>query len=184
MIRPTLTFLAAFTILTGLVYPLAMTGIGAALMPDRAAGSLILRDGAAIGSSLMGQQFVGAAYFHPRPSATDYAAGAGSNLGPTSAALRDAAAERRRVWEGENNTPAPIDAVTASASGLDPDISVENARGQAQRIADARGIAVADVLAVTAPKGRWLGLYGQSRVTVLQANLALDAAHPMPPAAP
>ncbi|MDB6452579.1 potassium-transporting ATPase subunit KdpC [Falsirhodobacter sp. 20TX0035] len=187
MIRPALTLIAVMTALTGLAYPLAMTGLATAVVPHRAEGSLIVAEGGPVGSALVGQAFAGAGYLHPRPSAVDYdaAAGAGTNLGPTSAALRDAVAERRTVWEAENGTPAPMDAVTASGSGLDPDVSLVNARGQARRIAEARGVDLADVLAVLAAAERrplW-GLYGSYRVNVLAANLALDAAHPMPPAA-
>lgn len=186
LIRPTLVMVAAMTVLTGLAYPLAMTGIAAVAAPDRAAGSIILRDGVAVGSALVGQGFAGAGYLHPRPSVVDYnaAAAGGSNLGPTSAALRDAVAGRRTAWEAENGGTAPIDAVTASASGLDPDISVANARGQARRIAQARGVDLSAVLAVlnNAERCPLLGLYGNARVNVLDANLALDTALPLPPA--
>ena len=188
MIRPALTLIGLMTLLTGLAYPLAMTGLATALVPEKAAGSLILQGGQPVGSALVGQGFAGAAYLHPRPSAVGYdaAAGAGTNLGPTSSALRQAVADRRAEWEAANGTPAPMDALTSSASGLDPDISLSNARGQARRIADARGVPLAEVLAVLAAKEQrplW-GLYGTHRVNVLAANLALDAAHPMPPAAP
>lgn len=184
ILRPTVILLLGMTLLTGLAYPLAMTGLGAVLMPERAVGSLIERDGTPIGSALVGQTFTGPGYLHPRPSAVGYdaAAGAASNLGPTSAALRDTVAERRAAWEAENGGPAPIDAVTASASGLDPDISVVNARGQARRIANARGVDLAQVLEVLTAQERepLLGLYGLRRVNVLETNLALDAI--LPPA--
>ncbi len=188
MIRPALTLIGLMTLLTGLAYPLAMTGLATALVPEKAAASLILRDGQPVGSTLVGQGFTAAAYLHPRPSAVDYdaAAGAGTNLGPTSDTLRQAVADHRAVWEAEKGTPAPMDALTASASGLDPDISLANARGQARRIAEARGVPLAEVLAVLAAHEQpplW-GLYGTHRVNVLAANLALDAAHPMAPAAP
>jgi len=188
LIRPTLVMVAAMTVLTGLAYPLAMTGVAAVVAPERSTGSLILRDGQPVGSALVGQAFAGAGYLHPRPSAVDYdaAAGAGSNLGPTSAALHDAAAARRAAWEAENGGTAPVDAVTASASGLDPDISVGNARGQARRIAQARGVELSAVLTVLndAERAPLLGIYGNPRVNVLDANLSLDTALPMPPALP
>lgn len=182
VMRPALVLLLGMTLLTGLAYPLVMTGLGAALMPERTAGSPVMRDGAVIGSALVGQGFAGAGYLHPRPSAVDYdaAAGAGSNLGPSSAALQAEVAARRAAWEAEAGVPAPIDAVTASASGLDPDISVANARGQARRIAAARGVDLAQVLEVLTREVEQplLGIYGTRRVNVLRANLALDAAFP------
>lgn len=183
MIRATLVFLTGMTMLTGLAYPLAMTGIGAALMPQRSTGSLIEREGVTIGSALVGQPFAGAGYLHPRPSATDYAAGAGSNLGPTSAPLVADAASRGEAWEAENGGTAPIDAVTASGSGLDPDISLRNARGQAERIAAARGVDPAEVRRILREneQRRLLGLYGEQRINVLTTNLALDAAFPPAP---
>lgn len=185
-LRPAISLTVLFTLLTGLAYPLAMTGIAQAVFPASANGSLIRHDNTVIGSSLIAQPFTGAAYLHPRPSASGWnAAGTGaSNLGPTSAALIAAVAERRTAWEAENQVPAPIDAVTMSGSGLDPDISPETALAQANRIAIARGadpVAVRKLIA-QAVKGRTLGLYGEARVNVLLTNIALDEAFPMPPA--
>lgn len=185
-LRPAIALTVFFTLLTGLAYPLAMTGLSQALIPDAANGSLIERDGAVIGSALIAQGFAGDAYLHPRPSASDWnAAGTGaSNLGPTSAELIATVAERRAEWETANGTAAPIDAVTASGSGLDPHVSPENALGQATRIAAARGV---DAIAVRsliegAIEGPFLDLYGEPRVNVLLTNIALDAAFPIPPA--
>lgn len=181
-IRPSLTLLAAFTILTGLAYPLAMTGLAKGLFPAASQGSLILRDGWAVGSDLIGQGFTAPGYLHPRPSASGYnAAGSGArNLGPTSAALIAAVAERQAAFTAENGAAGPIDAVTMSGSGLDPDISPQNAMAQAGRIAAARGVDAAQVegLIRELTEPRWLGLYGLPRVNVLRLNLALDAAFP------
>jgi K+-transporting ATPase ATPase C chain len=185
IIRPALVMLAAMTILTGLAYPLAMTGLASAVMPARASGSLIEQDGHMIGSALIGQDFTDPGYLHPRPSAVSYdaSAAAASNLGPTSTALATAVGERRAAWEAENRGPAPLDALTSSASGLDPHVSPENARGQAGRIAEVRGVTRADVLAAIADQTepRWLGLFGEPGVNVLLVNLALDAAFPATP---
>jgi K+-transporting ATPase ATPase C chain len=175
-----------FTLLTGLAYPFAMTGIAQALFPAAANGSLIEREGTVIGSVVIAQPFAGEAYLYPRPSASGWnAAGTGaSNNGPTSAALIAAVAERRAAWEELNGTPAPIDAVTASGSGLDPDISPETALAQADRIAAARGADPAAVrtLIENAIAGPTLGLYGERRVNVLLTNIALDEAFPVGPA--
>ena len=183
-LRPAFVLTMFFTLLTGLAYPLAMTGIAQASFHEAANGSLIVRDDRVIGSALIAQPFVGQGYLHPRPSASDWnAAGTGaSNLGPTSAALVAQVTARRGAWETENGRPAPIDAVTASGSGLDPDISPESASAQAARIAAARR---ADPVAVhalitAATKGRTLWLFGERRVNVLETNLALDAAFPLP----
>jgi K+-transporting ATPase ATPase C chain len=185
-LRPAIALTLLFTLLTGLAYPFAMTGAAQALFPTAANGSLIDRDGATVGSALIAQPFAGAGYLHPRPSASEWnAAGTGaSNLGPTSAALIAAVAERRAAWEAENGAPAPIDAVTASGSGLDPHISPENALAQADRIAMARGVDPAGVRAIidAAVEGRVLGLYGEPRVNVLLANIALDDAFGLPSA--
>lgn len=185
-LRPAIALTVLFTLLTGLAYPLALTGIAHGLFPVAANGSLIERNGTTVGSSLIAQGFTGAAYLHPRPSASGWnAAGTGaSNLGPTSAALIAVVAKRRAEWEALNGTPAPIDAVTTSGSGLDPDISSETALAQSDRIAAARG---ADPVAVralieAAVQGRSLGLFGEARVNVLLTNIALDDAFPMPPA--
>jgi K+-transporting ATPase ATPase C chain len=185
-LRPAVTMTMLFTLVCGLAYPLAMTGIGQTVFPSAANGSLIVRDGTVIGSSLIAQPFAGAAYLHPRPSASGWnAAGTGaSNLGPSSAALIEAVAERRADWEAREGEPAPIDAVTQSGSGLDLDISPANALAQAPRIAAARGADPAAVrkLIEAAIASPVLGLYGEARVNVLLINIALDEAFPMPPA--
>lgn len=187
-LRPALSMMVLFTLLTGLAYPFAMTGLAQALFPTAANGSLIERGGRLVGAEMIAQPFTGAAYLHPRPSASDWtAAGTGaSNLGPTSAALIADVAARRAAYEAENGSPAPIDAVTASGSGLDPHISVENARAQTARIAAARGVAPQEITAVIAAavERPLFGLYGEARVNVLLTNIALDAAFPMAPAAP
>jgi K+-transporting ATPase ATPase C chain len=171
-----------FTALLGLVYPLVMTGIGQVLFPYRADGSIITRDGSAVGSELIGQPFTQPQYFHPRPSAVDYDGtnSYGSNYGPNNEDFLAVVAERVAAYRAENGLAAdarvPVDAVTASGSGLDPLISVANAKTQAARVATARGISVDDVLTlvsehtVDAP----LGILGDSGVNVLQLNLALD----------
>ncbi|AJY48279.1 potassium-transporting ATPase subunit KdpC [Martelella endophytica] len=185
LIRPAIGLTIVMTVLTGMAYPLAMTGIAQTLFPARAEGSLAIRDGKAIGSALIGQEFSEARYLHPRPSAVGYdaAAAGASNLGPTSAELISAVNERRRVWETENGGAAPVDAVTTSASGLDPDISIDNALGQVERIAAARDISALDVerLLAEAVERPFLGLYGTVRVNVLAVNLALDKAYPVAP---
>lgn len=185
-LRPAIMLTLGFTLLTGVAYPLAMTAVAQALFPAAANGSLIARDGAVIGSSLIGQAFVGAAYLHPRPSASNWnAAGTGaSNLGPTSAILVGQVTDRRAAFLAQNGTDAPIDAITASGSGLDPDISPETALAQVQRIATARGVDANAVRIIVnaAVEGPFLGLYGAPRVNVLRTNMALDEALPMPPA--
>ncbi|RBP86034.1 K+-transporting ATPase ATPase C chain [Rhodobacter sp. 140A] len=185
--RPALVLLAGMTLLTGLAYPLAITAIAQALVPAAANGSLIVQDGTVIGSRLIAQDFAGARYLHPRPSAVAFSAmpSGASNLGPSSAALHREVAARRSAWEAANGGTAPADAVTASGSGLDPQISPANAHGQAARIAAARGLPLAEVSRIIAAhtESRWLGLYGEPRVNVLLANLALDAATPVAPAA-
>ena len=187
LLRPAIALTVFFTFLTGLAYPLAMTGIAQTLFPVAANGSLIDREGTVVGSALIAQPFAGEGYLHPRASASGWnAAGTGAtNLGPTSATLIAQVAKARAAFEAENAAPAPIDAVTTSGSGLDPDISPENALAQAGRIAAARG---ADPAAITAlinglVEGRSLGLYGEPRVNVLLANIALDEAFPIRPAA-
>lgn len=185
-LRPAIALTAVFTLLTGLAYPLVVTGAAQTLFPAAANGSLIETDGSLRGSALIAQPFVGAGYLHPRPSASGWnAAGTGaSNLGPTSAALIATVQERRAVWEAAHGADAPIDAVTASGSGLDPHISPENALAQVDRIAAARGVEAGAVRALieAAVEAPFLGLYGEARVNVLLANIALDAAVPMPPA--
>ncbi|MFC3124376.1 potassium-transporting ATPase subunit KdpC [Pseudoroseomonas globiformis] len=178
ILRAAATMVVLFTVLLGLVAPLAMTAIAGAVFPRQAGGSLIEQDGQVIGSELIGQGFAGARYFQPRPSMAgagyDGAAGAASQQGPTSAQL--ASTLRERV-AAAGSQPVPADAVTASGSGLDPHISPENAARQASRIAKARGVPVERVLALLQKhtQGRELGLLGEPRVNVLQLNLALAA---------
>lgn len=185
-LRPAITLTLFFTVITGLLYPLLVTGVAQALFPGAANGSLVANGETVIGSTLIAQPFAGEAYLHPRGSASGWnAAGTGAtNLGPTSAALIAQVSERRAAWEALNGTTAPIDAVTTSGSGLDPHVSVETALAQAGRIAAARGVDAAAVrsLIETQLEGRFLGLYGEPRVNVLLANIALDEAFPLPPA--
>ncbi|EPX83750.1 potassium-transporting ATPase subunit KdpC [Salipiger mucosus] len=181
--RPALAILALMTLLTGVAYPLAITGVAQVAMPVRANGSLIEQGGTVIGSVLIGQDFTSPGYFHPRPSAVGYdAASAGaSNLGPTSAELLVTVEERAEAWRRETGeSDVPLDAVTASASGLDPDISPENARVQAVRVAEARGAPRDEIVRIVeaATTGPWLGIFGPAHVNVLEANLAVDAAFP------
>ena len=184
-IRPAATMLVAMTLLTGLAYPLAMTGLARVIAPELSQASITLRDGQPIGSALVVQPFAGAGYLHPRPSAVDYATmpSGASNLSPGSTELARQIAERRAAYQATNGAPAPVDAVTASGSGLDPEISVANATAQAIRIAKARGVdpdAVQAVIAGHVTQPLW-GLYGEARVNVLLTNLALDEAMPMTP---
>ncbi|HVC02147.1 MAG TPA: potassium-transporting ATPase subunit KdpC [Steroidobacteraceae bacterium] len=187
MIRPALVLLLIMTAVTGIAYPLAVTGIAQWLFPRQAAGSLILENGKAVGSRLIGQSFTDPKYFWSRPSATtpqayNGLASGGSNLGPLNPALTDAVKARiaaLRAADPDNTAPVPVDLVTASASGLDPQISVAAADYQAARVARVRRLNPAAVRAlITArAKGRWLGLFGEPRVNVLELNIALDALH-------
>jgi potassium-transporting ATPase KdpC subunit len=184
LLRPALVLLLLLTLLTGLVYPLAVTGIARLAFPAQAAGSLIFRDGTAVGSRLIGQSFSDPKYFWGRPSATtpqpyNGLASGGSNLGPLNPALMDAIRVRSaslRAADPGNTAPVPVDLVTASASGLDPEISVAAAGYQAARVARVRGLAPRAVAALIAAhtQGRLLGVIGEPRVNVLELNLALD----------
>jgi len=194
-IRPAILILVLLTLITGLAYPLAMTAIAGVLFPKQAQGSLIEKDGKVIGSALIGQEFKDDKYFHGRPSATsgpdpadstktvptpyNAANSSGSNLGPTSKALNDRIKEDVDKMKAENPSAAvPIDLVTTSASGLDPDISPEAAQFQALRVAKARNMPEDRVRALVTEntKGRLGGLLGEPRVNVLALNLALDQA--------
>ncbi len=181
-LRPALVLLLLFTLLLGGAYPLAITGIGQLLFSKQASGSLLERDGKLIGSALLGQNFAEPRYFHGRPSAAgasgyDAAASSGSNYGPSSKILQARIAGDLARLQAENpGTPVPADLVTASASGLDPDISPEGALFQVPRVGRARGLsedAVRQLVAVHT-QGRWLGILGEPRVNVLALNLALD----------
>lgn len=181
LIRPALTLFVALTLLTGVVYPIAVTGLAGVLFPHRANGSLLVDGDRIAGSELVGQPFSGARYFHGRPSATGpfpYNAGAssGSNLGPLNPALADAIAGRLEVGSGRPGAPVPVDMVTASGSGLDPHISPAAARWQVERVAKARGLDPARVLELVDQhvEGRAFGILGEPRVNVLLANRALD----------
>ena len=191
--RPAVVLVVALTVITGLVYPLAMTGIAGAIFPNQAQGSLIEKDGKVVGSALIGQSFTSDKYFHGRPSATsgpdpkdpsrsislpyNAANSGGSNLGPTSKALADRLTADVDELKKENPGAAvPVDLVTTSASGLDPDISPAAALFQVPRVAKARGLPEERVreLVEGQVRGRTFGLLGEPRVNVLKLNLALD----------
>lgn len=192
-IRPAIVLLLALTAITGVAYPLAMTAIAGTLFPVQAQGSLVEKDGKVIGSALIGQEFKDDKYFHGRPSATlapdpndstktvsspyNAANSGGSNLGPTSKALADRLKEDVDKLRSENpNAAVPVDLVTTSASGLDPDISPEAAQFQVPRVAKARNLPEDQVkqLVTASTQGRLFGLLGEPRVNVLALNLALD----------
>lgn len=184
-LKPALLMLIAFTVLTGLIYPFLVTGIAQAVFPYRANGSLIQRDGKAVGSELIGQPFSSPKYFWSRPSATspypyNAASSSGSNQGPTNPALTDAVAARIKALrdaDPENKAAVPVDLVTASASGLDPHISLAAAEYQVNRVAKARSVDPTTVRTLMAQytEGRQLGFLGEPGVNVLKLNLALDA---------
>jgi K+-transporting ATPase ATPase C chain len=192
-LRPAVVVLIGLTLITGLLYPLAMTGLAQVLFPTQAQGSLIVQDGKVVGSSLIGQPFNDAKYFHGRPSATtapdpqdssktvdapyNAANSGGSNLGPTSKALADRIKAEVDRLKAENPSEAvPVDLVTTSGSGLDPDISPDGAYFQVPRVAKARSLPQERVRALVESQiqGRMLGLFGEPRVNVLELNLALD----------
>ncbi len=184
---PALLSMIVFTLVLGVGYPLAVTAIGQVVFSDKADGSLVTNEaGEVVGSRLIGQTFTDDSYFKPRPSAAgtgyDGAASSGSNLGPTNPDLLDTVAERVAEYREDNGlgeqVAVPVDAVTASGSGLDPHISVANARLQAPRVADERGMDVADVLSLVDEHttARSLGFLGEPAVVVLELNLALDEA--------
>ena len=192
-IRPAIVLIVLMTVLTGLAYPLAMTGLAQVLFPHQAAGSLIEKDGKVIGSELIGQNFTDAKYFHGRPSATTdtdpndstktvpapYNAGnsGGSNAGPTSKSLIERVQGDVDTLKKENGGPIPVDLVTTSASGLDPNITPAAAEFQVPRVAKARNLPEERVRALVADatEDRFLGILGEERVNVLKLNLALDA---------
>jgi K+-transporting ATPase ATPase C chain len=176
----------ATTVLLGLIYPLVVTGLAQVIFPDKANGQLIQRNGQAVGSRLIGQPFGGPGYFHSRPSAAgngyDAANSGGSNLGPTNQKLVDRFKQDLPKLQAENpGKPVPIDLLTTSASGLDPDISPAGAEFQVPRVARERGMSEEAVRQLIArhTQGRQLGFLGEPRVNVLELNLALDATHPM-----
>jgi K+-transporting ATPase ATPase C chain len=203
--RPVLVSAVFFMAVTGIAYPLATTGVAKLLFPEQAQGSLIVENGQAVGSRVIGQYFTKPEYFHGRPSVTSGAdpndpaktvdqpynagASAASNQGVISKKLLDAVAERTKAYREENglapNAPVPVDAVTASGSGLDPHISVANAKLQAMRVAKARGLQTEKVLELVDQNtsGPQLGVLGDPRVNVLELNLALDAVAPAHPVA-
>lgn len=184
LLRNAVVMLLLMTVVTGIAYPLAVTGVAKVLFPSQANGSLIAKDGKPIGSTLIGQSFTDPKYFWGRPSATTPQANNGtgsngSNLGPTNPALADAVKQRidaLRAADPGNTAPVPVDLVTASGSGLDPEISPAAAAYQVSRVAKARGLSSAQVQAMVsmATSGRQFGMLGEPRVNVLKLNLALD----------
>ena len=187
LLRPALVTTIFFTLLLGVAYPLAVTGVAQTAFPRQAEGSLVRLGGKVVGSELIGQNFAKAEYLHPRPSAAgdkgyDASNSSGSNLGPMSEDLAKRVAGSAKDLAAENgHATIPADAVTTSGSGLDPHISPEFAAFQLPRVAAARGVSVDKLTAVIAThtEGRWLGIFGQPHVNVLAVNLALDASYPV-----
>jgi K+-transporting ATPase ATPase C chain len=188
-LKPAILITIVFTLLTGICYPLAVTGIAQLAFPHQANGSLLPVNGKDVGSSLIGQNFAKPEYFHPRPSAAgdkgyDPTSSSASNLGPTNSALADRLKKDVAAFRKDNpdfTGPIPADAVTASGSGLDPEISPANAAAQSARVAKARNVPperLADVIAAHT-LGRQFGFFGEPRVNVLELNLALDQAYPL-----
>ncbi|HEY0199763.1 MAG TPA: potassium-transporting ATPase subunit KdpC [Rhodanobacter sp.] len=185
LLRQSFVLLLVMTVITGVFYPLAATGLAQLIFPHQANGSLIVKDGKLVGSALIGQSFTDPKYFWGRPSATspnpyNAAASSGSNQGPTNPALTDAVKQRIAALHAAdpgNTAPVPVDLVTASGSGLDPQISPAAAQYQVARVANARGLSSSQVQALVNEytDGRQLGVLGEPRVNVLQLNLALDA---------
>ncbi len=180
-VRPAFFILLIFTVIIGVIYPLVVTGIAQVAFPQQANGSLIVKDGKAVGSELIGQQFDDPGYFWGRPSAANYNASAssGSNYGPLNPALIDSVQARidaLKAADPDNPLPIPVDLVTASGSGLDPHISVASALYQVRRVATARGLDEAQVKSLVEKytEGRQLAFLGEPRVNVLLLNLALD----------
>jgi K+-transporting ATPase ATPase C chain len=180
-LRPAFFILLIFTVITGIIYPLAVTGIAQVVFPNQANGSLMMVNGKAVGSELIGQQFNDPKYFWGRPSATEYnaAASSGSNYGPMNPNLLKAVQARidaLKAADPANTLPIPVDLVTASGSGLDPHISIEAALYQVRRVASARGLSEAQVQSMVAhyTEGRQYRFLGEPRVNVLLLNLALD----------
>lgn len=184
LIRPAITLFALLSIVTGIAYPVAVTGVAKAVFPSQAGGSLIVKDGQVVGSALIGQNFTDPRYFWGRPSATgpmpyNAAGSGGSNQGPTNPALVAAVQGRidtLKAADPTNTLPVPVDLVTASASGLDPEISVAAAEYQLKRVATARGLTPETIRSLVSrhTTERFLGLLGERRVNVLRLNLALD----------
>ena len=181
LLRPAITLLALLTVITGVIYPLTVTGLAQVFFPHQANGSLIVMNGKTYGSELIGQQFDAPKYFWGRPSAAGYnaAASSGSNLGPMNPSLEEVVQARMDALQAadpNNSLPIPVDLVTASASGLDPHISVAAALYQVSRVAAARGLSEAEVnsLIEKYTEGRQFGIFGEPRVNVLSLNLALD----------
>ncbi len=180
-LRPALTIFALLTIITGVIYPLLVTGISQAIFPSQSNGSILVMDGKAVGSELIGQQFDDPKYFWGRISAVGYNAdlSSGSNYGPMNPALLETVQARMDALQAadpDNSLPIPVDLVTASASGLDPHISVAAALYQVHRVASARGLSEADVQSLVEQntEGRQFGIFGEPRVNFLLLNLALD----------